>query len=121
MNVTDTSIAHDFQVVMGNDHYSYLILQNACIESVRNDDAATNDVENAYRMAYRDNGDTWHTFVDCARLELRDAFLSMVDKQATAGMVKELLLQVLDIHNRELWNEITEGFMPDPDDVFLED
>lgn len=114
-NPVDIDLDHDVTLILSNDEYYHEVLVEACTESIRDDDAATNDPD-AYAASYQGKSDDWYNFISCARLRVVDIVLDWVNDNAS-GVAKELLMQRLDIHNAVVWDSITESFMPDPDDV----
>ena len=112
----DADLIHDLDLILSNKEELHTRMTAACLESVRNDDAATNDPA-AYRAAYNWGNSDWRTFIDCAGLAVRDAVLDLIEDEVKEGFVYDLITQRLDLGNTAVWARVAESFMPDPDDV----
>lgn len=118
MNKTsaDADLIHDLDLILSNQENLHTLMTTVCLESVRNDDASTNDPD-AYRAAHRLGNSDWQVFIDCAGLAVRDAVLDLIEQEVSEGFVYDLITQRLDLGNTAAWARVAESFMPDPDDV----
>lgn len=116
--VEDRSILHDVNLVFGNDVLLNYALRDACWESVMDDAAATNNVQEAYMKAHLHRDETWVAFVDAARVYVIDVITELLYVYVTHEALRGLFIDLLDLNNRSLWCSITEDYMPDPDEVF---
>ena len=114
---TDTDLIHDVDLILRNQEPLYSVAREACLESVRNDDAATNDPD-AYAYAHKDqSGADWNNFCVCAGIAVSHAVLDLIEQEVKEGFVYDILTQRLDLGNQHAWACIAEKFMPDPENV----
>lgn len=116
-NPVDRQIELDFGLILDNNESIYARIREACAESIRGDDLSTGNSEEAYRASYQGQDDNWYGFCDCASLRVGDVVRDVIEEEAS-GFTLDLIEYMLDLHNRELWNVITERYMPEPDNVF---
>lgn len=116
-NPIDVDLSLDVAIIVKNDSDMNSRLQEVCLASVIEDDASTNNVADAYRAAYRDRGHEWGTYLSCARMRVVDEVMDVIDSTVSEGVMRDLLMQRLDIGNVLVWEDITEDFMPMPEDV----
>lgn len=113
----DRDLAHDLDLILSNQEDLRAKMTAACMESVIEDDASTNNIPDAYRSAHFWGNDDWYTFLNCAGMRIGDVVLDLIEAEVKEGFVYDMLTQRLDLGNRAVWADVAEGFMPDPDDV----
>lgn len=118
-NTAAADLIFDLRLILLNQPELVIKMREACMDSVKNDDAATNDVPRAYLSAVY-NGDT-QIFNECAGLAVRDKVLDLIEAEVKDGFTYDLITQRLDLHNQQVWAEVAASFMPEPSEFDDED
>lgn len=117
-DVYEATMSQTIREVLDNDQGANERLLSACSTAVLEGSGYSNpaDAAEAYDLAVSGKSGDYREFVDAARvyvLEVIDELFPVNEP----GLERLLLRSLLDTGNRNLWCDITDGYMPEHGDL----